>query len=246
MKIQTDKTNYYGDSIEKYYKLLDENNNEIGIFTEEERQYDERKYNDRIINEKINKNSKVKLEVYCKEIGKEKFEKVVTIPINLSNAVENSEDENDLKEYENDEYSFKYKENWNITPKLSKNDVGPNSAYIGALRLEIPSTTNSLETSSLYIKIVNDNITLNEYIKEEKEQNENEYMEVKSTSKVKTKNQEGYQVVYELTDGETIYIMQSIYLSTNDKIYEISFSGSEKEYNNLESDINEFISNFEV
>jgi hypothetical protein len=40
--------------------------------------------------------------------------------------------------------------------------------------------------------------------------------------------------------------MQSIYLSTNDKIYEISFSGSEKEYNNLESDINEFISNFEV
>lgn len=216
LKIQTDKTNYYGDSIEKYYKLLDENNNEIGI------------------------------EVYCKEIGKEKFEKVVTIPINLSNAVENSEDENDLKEYENDEYSFKYKENWNITPKLSKNDVGPNSAYIGALRLEIPSTTNSLETSSLYIKIVNDNITLNEYIKEEKEQNENEYMEVKSTSKVKTKNQEGYQVVYELTDGETIYIMQSIYLSTNDKIYEISFSGSEKEYNNLESDINEFISNFEV
>lgn len=71
-------------------------------------------------------------------------------------------------------------------------------------------------------------------------------MEVKSTSKVKTKNQEGYQVVYELTDGETIYIMQSIYLSANDKIYEISFSGSEKEYNNLESDINEFISNFEV
>ncbi len=246
LKIQTDKTNYDGDSIEKYYKLLDENNNEIGIFTEEERQYDERKYNDRIINEKINKNSKVKLEVYCKEIGKEKFEKVVTIPINLSNAVEKSEDENNLKEYKNDEYSFKYKEDWSITPKLSKNDVGPNSAYIGALRLEIPSTTNSLETSSIYIKTVNDNITLNEYIKEEKEQNENEYMEVKSTSKVKTKNQEGYQVVYELTDGETIYIMQSIYLSTNDKIYEISFSGSEKEYNNLESDINEFISNFEV
>ncbi len=77
MKIQTDKTNYDGDSIEKYYKLLDENNNEIGIFTEEERQYDERKYNDRIINEKINKNSKVKLEVYCKEIEKKSLKKLL-------------------------------------------------------------------------------------------------------------------------------------------------------------------------
>ena len=57
LKIKTDKTNYDGDSIEKYYKVLDENNKEIITCSEEEKQYEEAIYNDRIITEKINKNS---------------------------------------------------------------------------------------------------------------------------------------------------------------------------------------------
>ena len=60
LKIRTDKTNYDGDSFEKYYRILDEKNEEIAVFGEEERQYDETIYNDRIITEKINKNSKLK------------------------------------------------------------------------------------------------------------------------------------------------------------------------------------------
>ena len=60
------------------------------------------------------------------------------------------------------------------------------------------------------------------------------------------KNQEGYQAIYDLTDGKNIYVMQSVYLYANDKIYELNFSGSEIEYNNLKNDINEFINSFEV
>lgn len=41
LKIKTDKTNYIGDSFEKYYKILDEKNEEIATFCEEEKQYDE-------------------------------------------------------------------------------------------------------------------------------------------------------------------------------------------------------------
>lgn len=246
LKIKTDKTNYAGDDIEKYYKLLDENDNEIGIFKEEEKQYDESIYNDRLITEKISKDSKIKIEVYSRIIGTDEFEKTATIPVNLSRAVEKNKQKTSWKRYENNEYSFEYKENWKITPKLGNNDVGPNSAYLGALALNIPSTTNSHQTSSIYVKTVNENITLDEYVKEEKEQNENEYMDLKSISNIKIKNQEGYQAIYELTDGKNIYVMQSVYLYANDKIYELNFSGSEIEYNNLKNDINEFINSFEV
>lgn len=112
------------------------------------------------------------------------------------------------------------------------------------MELEIPSTTNSERTSSIYIKTVKTSATLEEYVKKEKKQNTEEYAEVKSTSRIKNKNQDGYQVVYEFSDGETIYIQKSTYLSVDNGICTVTFWGSEKEYNNLKNDINKFLENF--
>ena len=40
LKIKTDKTNYNGNSFEKYYKVLDNKNEEIAMFSEEEKNFD--------------------------------------------------------------------------------------------------------------------------------------------------------------------------------------------------------------
>lgn len=246
LKIQTDQTNYNGNSVEKYYKILDENNKEIIRSVEEERQYEERKYNDRIVTEKINKNSKFTIEVYSRVSGKENFVKTATIPVNLTNAVEKIEEKTNWKQYKTDDYSFKYKENWTLTPKLDATKVGPNSIYLGALELEIPNTTNSEYTSHITVKTIDTNMSVDEYMKKIREQNANEYIDEKNTSEIKIKNQKAYQMISELTDGENLYIMQQVFVSKNDKIYMITFSGSEKEYNNLKKDIEEFIGNFEI
>ena len=89
-------------------------------------------------------------------------------------------------------------------------------------------------------------MSIEEYMKKIKEQNANEYIEEKNTSEIKIKNQKAYQMTSEVTDGETLYIMQEVFVSKNDKIYMITFFGSEKEHNNLKKDIDEFISNFEI
>ena len=244
LKVKTDRTGYKGDQIEKYYKILDEKDNEIGMFKEEERQYDEISYNDRLVTGKVNKDSKIKLEVYARVVQTGNFKKVATIPVNLTKAVEKNTQEARWKEYKNDRYAFKYRESWNLISELDETDVGSNSAYVGALELEIPSTTNSERTSSIYIKTVKTSATLEEYVKKEKKQNTEEYAEVKSTSRIKNKNQDGYQVVYEFSDGETIYIQKSTYLSVDNGICTVTFWGSEKEYNNLKNDINKFLENF--
>lgn len=80
------------------------------------------------------------------------------------NTAENVEQNLGLKQYENNEYKFKYNENWNVIPKLTTDRVGPNSVYLGALELEIPSTTNSENTSSIYVKVKDNNSTLEKYI----------------------------------------------------------------------------------
>ena len=226
--------------------MLDENNKEIITCNEEEKQYEEVIYNDRIITEKINKNSKLKIEVYSRIYGKGNFIKTATIPVDLKNAIEKKEEKINWKQYKTEDYSFKYKENWTLTPKVDTTKVGPNSSYLGALQLEIPSTTNSEYTSSIYVKSITTNISVDEYIKQIKKQNANENIEEKSTSEIRTKNQKGYQITSEFTDGETIDVIQQIFVSVKDKIYFITFWGSEKEYNNLKVEINEFIKNFET
>lgn len=246
LKIKTDKTNYNGDDFEKYYKILDEQNEEIATFAEEEKQYDETIYNDRIISGKINRNSKITIEIYLKMIDGEKFNKVATIPVDISKAVEKSEENSNWKQYRNENYSFKYNENWTLTPKIDSSKVGPNSAYLGALQLEIPSTTNSEYTSSIYVSAVKTNTTLDEYVKQQKELNLQEDINEKNTKEIKINNSIGYQVTSESTDGENGYIMQQTFLSANGNIYTITFFGDEKEYNNLKTDINQFINGFEI
>ena len=211
LKIKTDKTNYNGDSFEKYYKILDEQNEEIATFCEEE-----------------------------------KFNKVATIPVDISKAVEKSEENSNWKQYKNENYSFKYNENWTLTTKVDSDKVGPNSAYLGALQLEIPSTTNSEYTSSIYVSTVKTNTTLDEYVKQQKELNSQEDINEKNTKEIKINNNKAYQVTSESTDGENGYIMQQTFLSANGNIYTITFFGDEKEYNNLKTDINQFINGFEI
>lgn len=249
LKIKTDKTNYTGDSFEKYYKILDDQNKEIAMFTEEERQYDHRIYTDRLISNKINKNSKITIEVYLKEANKKNFNKVATIPVDISKATEKVETKSNLKQFKNNDYSFMYQENWKLTPKVDTTKVGPNSFYLGALELEIPSTTNSEYTSSIFVKTINQNTTIEEYAKQIKTQNTespSEYYEERNSSEVNFKNKKGYQITAETTDGEEIYIKQDTFTFVDGKIYRIIFFGSEKEFNNLKNDIAEFISSFEI
>lgn len=248
LKIETDLTNYTGNSFEKYYKILDDKNVEIATFFEEEKTYDNKVYNDRLISEKISKNSKIYIEVYLKTIDEDYFSKVVTIPVDLSRATEISEVTSNLKEYSTNNYKFKYKENWILTPELTSEKVGPNSIYLGALELEIPSTTNSEYSSSIYVKTTNTSINLEEYknqIKLQNSQSLSEYFEETSESDVDFKNRKGYQITSQTTDGEDVYVKKDFFTILNGILYQLTFFGSEKEYNNLVPEINEFVNNFE-
>ena len=249
LKIKTDKTNYKGNSIEKWYKVLDEQKNEIAAFSEEDKAYDHRVYNDRLVLSKVDKNSKLFIEVYMRELPNENFEKVLEIPVDLSKSIEKIKKVSTLKEYKTDNYSIKYNENWNLIPKVDTSRVGPNSIYLGTLELEIPSTTNSEYTSSIYVKVIDENTTIEEYsnkLRSENTASVSEYFEEKSSSEVTLKNQKGYTIISTTTDGEENYIKQDTFTIANDKIYRIIFFGSEKEYNNLQDEINEFINNFEI
>jgi hypothetical protein len=249
LKIKTDKSNYNGDDFEKYYKILNEQGEEITTVSEEERQYDYQVYNDRIISADLDNDSKIYIEVYLKMIDEETFNKVVTIPVDLSKAVEVTEAEENWILYEGDDYNFKYEDSWTIIPEVDETMVGANSIYLGALELDIPSTTNSQNGSALCVKIIDQDTTIDEYkqqIEEENTASVSEYYEEKSASKVNFKNTSGYQITSEITDGENVYIKKDIFTVSNGKVYRVIFFGSEKEYNNIESDIDEFISNFEV
>lgn len=249
LKIKVDKTNYTGDDFEKYYKVLDDKNNEIAMYNEEQREYDDRVYNDRLVSEKIKENSKIKMEIYFKESGKKEFNKVITIPIDLSKAIEKIESQDEWKEYDGDDYGFKYNSNWKVTTNLGKDKLGENSIYLGALGIEIPSTTNSEYTSSIYVKTVNKDITLDEYAEERREINNSSesggYNEIENAM-LNLKNNEGYQIIYETSDGSEKYIYENVFIKGEGKIYDISFFGSDKEYNNLKSDIDKFINSFEI
>ena len=249
LKIKTDKTNYNGDSFEKYYKILDNQRNEIASFSEEKTAYDHRVYNDRLVLSNIDRNSKIYIEVYIKTYGDERFDKVLEIPVDLSKTKEKVEKKDNLKEYKADNYTIKYNDNWNLIPKVDTSRVGPNSIYLGTLELEIPSTTNAEYTSSIYVKVTDENTTIEDFaskIRRENTQSVSEYFEEKSSSEVALKNQKGYTIVSTTTDGEENYIKQDTFTVINGKVYRIIFFGSEKEYNNLQDELNEFINNFEI
>ena len=246
LKIKTDKTNYDGNSFEKYYKVLDNNNKEICMFTEEERQYDHSIYTDRLILGEIEKNSQIKIEVYLKMIDGKKFIKTATIPIDLSNMIEKIETVSNLKEYATEEYKFKYNDNWNLIEKIDTTKVGPKSLYLGALGLEIPSTTNSNYTSTIYVKVENIDTQLDEYVNKIIKQNEAEYINLKSKEQIEIDNQRAFKILSNITDGEENYICENVISKVNQKIYNIYFWGSEKEYNNLKNTIDEFLKNFEI
>lgn len=178
-----------------------------------------------------------------------KFNKMLEIPVDLSKATEKVEKNINLKEYKADTYKIKYNANWNLIPKVDTTRVGPNSMYLGALELEIPSTTNSEYTSSIYVKVTNENTTIDNFASKIRKENTNsvsEHFEEKSSSEIKLKNQNGYTIVSTTTDGEENYIKQDIYTIVHGKVYRIIFFGSEKEYNNLQEELNSFISNFEI
>ena len=249
LKIKTDKTEYPGDDFEKYYTVLDEQKNEIASFGEEKKEYDHRVYNDRLVLGNIEKKSKIFVEVYFRKIDEERFNKVLEIPVNLKDAIEEHEKELALEEYKTDSYIIKYNKNWNLIPKVDTNRVGPNSMYLGALELEIPSTTNSEYTSSIYVKVTDEDTTIDELSKkiiQDNEKSGSEYFEEKSSSEISFKNQKGYTIVSETTDGEENYIKQDAFAVANGKVYRIIFFGSEKEYNNLTDEINKYFENFEI
>ena len=249
LKIKTDKTNYKGNNFEKFYKILDEQNKDIAMFVEEEKQYDQRVYTDRFISSKLDKNSKIIIEVYFKKIEEEKFKKVATIPVDLSKATEKVKNTAKLKQYKNNDYSIEYYDNWNLITNVDTSRVGSNSIYLGALQLEIPSTTNSKYTSSIYVKVINQDTTIEEYAKQVRVSNTaspSEYFKERNSSESNFKNAKGYQITSETTDGEEVYIKQDVFTVMNGKVYRIIFFGSEKEYNNLKEDWYNFISNFEI
>ena len=246
LKIKTDKSNYNGNNFKKYYKILDENNKEVCMSIEEERQYDERVYTDRVILGNANLNSKLKVEVYLKMTGERSFKKVATIPVDLSKKTEKREVKANFKEYATKEYKLRYNEKWTLTEKIDITKVGPNSKYLGALCLEIPSTTNSDYKSSIYVIVKNTEMGLNEYLNNEIEQNKKENISKKSLNEININNQKGYELISETTDGENRYKDINVFTKVDEKIYNICFFGDEKEYNNLKAEIDEFIANFEI
>lgn len=249
LKIKIDKTNYKGNYFEKYYKILDEHNEEIARFSEEKRDYDENVYNDRLLLSNIDKNSKIKIEVYMKEAVNEKeYKKITTIPVDFSKAVEKVETTENYKEYKGEKYSFKYKDNWNLLGTVDTNRAGPNSIYLGALELEIPSTTNSEYKSSIYIKTIAENYTQEEYLNKIRKENSaspSETFVEESKGNFKFANSNGYQITCSISEG-TKYIKKDFFTISNGIVYRITFWGSELEYNNLKSDIDKLVQSFTI
>ena len=157
-----------------------------------------------------------------------------------------TEQTSNLKEYKTNNYTIKYKADWNLLPEVDANRVGPNSSYIGALELAIPSTTNSEYTSSIYVKVTDENTTTEDLAEKLRKDNKNEYFVEKSSSEIKLKNQNAYTIIAETTDGIEGYIKQDVLTVVNGKSYKITFFASEKEYSNLKDEINEFFENFEI
>lgn len=245
LKIKTDKTNYVGDDFKKYYRILDENNHELAVVSEEEKMYDETIYNDRITLEKLSLDSKVKIEIYVKEYHKP-YEKAATLDVDLSKFEEKKEVPTEYNYYEDENYKFKYNKEWTvISEKEEWIDIRTSGIYT---RIEVPSTTNSEYPSYIMIELIDEPYTLEEYIdKSNKDLNisvSESYDKIDEGS-YEISNTNGYQITSTTAAGE-VYVLKEFFTVKNNKVYDISFFTEEKDYNNIKEEIEEFVQNFEI
>lgn len=259
ISITTDKTKHGGDSFEQYYKIYDEQNNEIAVGSET-REYDHTIYTDRLAIKNLNKYSKIRIDIFIAPVNEE-YRKVNSIYLDMRNVKEIKKEDKkvDVHEdvyetedkkidvyediYETEEYSFKYNKNW----KIGKfDDVNPESAYYGALRIEIPSTTNMQYGSEISIKTDETNYSSKEYIEDLKEGYIKEYHVLENEGECKVGNENAYQITFSTTDGESDYISKIYLINIDNKIYKIGFFGTELEYNNIDNDLELFLESFEI
>lgn len=241
ISITTDKTKYEGDSFEQYYKIYDEQNNEIAVGSET-REYDHTIYTDRLAIKNLNKYSTIRIDILIAPIDEE-YRKVNSIYLDMKNVKEIKKEDKKYEVYETDEYSFEYDKNW----KIGKfEDVNPENAYYGALHIEIPSTTNMAYGSNISVKVDETNYSLKEYIEQLKENYIKEYFVLENEEEYKVGNEKGYLITFSTTDGESDYISKKYLINIDNKIYEIGFFGTELEYNNIENDLELFLESFEI
>ena len=248
LKISTNKSNYKGDEFEYYYKILNYNNKELAR-GKETREYDYRKYVDRLVISSIPKDNKITIEMYMRKNNNE-FQKVGSATVDCSKAKEKVKLPDNYTKYDGEKYSFYYNKSWKKPSIITSEKAGPYSKYLGALEVEIPSTTNSKETSSISILKTNKKYnSLDKYVKNMKKEYAEEdsgISEFKSENNCKIGSLEGKKLVYEISDGETVYVTYIYVVEKDGNIYEIDFNGSEKECNNLKEEIELFIQSFEI
>lgn len=244
LKIKTNKENYKGDSFEVYYKISDQNNNEI-IIGSESREYDDRIYNDRLALGDISLEQKITIKIYLKTIDEEVFREVGSIFVNLDQKQKKLSLEEGYNNFNGEEYSFKYKNNWKNLGIATKDQVGPNSIYNGYLRLEIPATAN-LEYSSWIFITSKKGETLKTYLEKVKKNYLDSTDGIEYILKEEEKYKDGYKIILESTDGENIYNDVIYVFENNNTVCEINFSGTEIEYNNLEDEIENLVNSFNI
>ncbi len=249
LKIKTDKTNYKGDYLDKYYKILDSKNNEIAV-CKEEREYDDNRYTERAIFEKIPSDSKLKVEVYSQKAFGGIYEKVSSIEVDLDNAKEKKISKSAYKRYSDDNYEFEYNGTWINRGIVDANRVSPNSIYLGALQIEIPSTSNSEYGSTISIMKKTTTQTTTQYVEEMIKQYTESletggYIE-KSTENRIISGRNGYKVILETSDGENEYEVAKYVTVFNGNAYVIDFFGTDIEYNNLYQEIERLVNTFSI
>ncbi len=161
----------------------------------------------------------------------------------------NNENTEQYQKYETEEYSFEYLKSWNLIGIVDENRVGPNSIYLGAVEIEIPEKKDEENTSALYIKVLNEDKSLDEYknkVREENVASPSEYYEETNSSEIQFKNIEGFQITSEIAGDNQEFVKQDIFAVENKKVYKITFFGTKEEYNRLSQEINRFINNFEI
>ncbi len=165
------------------------------------------------------------------------------------NAVANNSTKDEKIPYQNENYNIEYLKDWKLIGIVDEERVGPNSVYLGALEIEIPSENDNENTSSLYIKVLEEKMSLDEYkdkVRKDNTSSPSEYYEETNSSDVNFKNAKGFQITAEISDGEREYVKQDIFAAENEKIYKITFFGPKEDFAKNEQKINDFINNFEI